>query len=221
MCLMFRWKRVGGGRFASSFFIFFFISLLTYLSLPPPFRGFLNSVRRWPMQRRKPSACASARSDQGDGRNIGKAQHEQQLADSERLRDQRSNALSLRGSVVSWISILVVGSLIGEAVLLPRVAYDLRIFGSGWAAVTTIPPVRNLLPPVFPATPGDGTPTPPAPVATPFIVPFVVVPLVEPAAPPVDGTLSSAFRGEPAVERELVPPPPPRQPPQRTAPTRP
>uniref|UniRef100_A0A182KI19 Uncharacterized protein n=1 Tax=Anopheles christyi TaxID=43041 RepID=A0A182KI19_9DIPT len=67
----------------------------------------------------------------------------------------RSDSVSEQ-RVVSCISILVVGSLIGEAVLLPRgPAYDLRIFGSGWAAVTTIPPVRNLLPGL---TPGDGTP---------------------------------------------------------------
>uniref|UniRef100_A0A182SRI1 Uncharacterized protein n=1 Tax=Anopheles maculatus TaxID=74869 RepID=A0A182SRI1_9DIPT len=107
-------------------------------------------------------------------------------------------------SVVSCISILVVGSLIGEAVLLPRVpAYDLRIFGSGWAAVTTIPPVRNLLPVL---TPGDGTVGGPIPLPAPFTPFGGALPLLGPAdsGAVVDGTLSSALRGEPAVERELV-----------------
>uniref|UniRef100_A0A182VI65 Uncharacterized protein n=1 Tax=Anopheles merus TaxID=30066 RepID=A0A182VI65_ANOME len=99
--------------------------------------------------------------------------------------------------VVSWMSMLVVGSLIGEAVLLPRgPAYALRILGSGWAAVTTIPPVRNLLPGL---TPGDGTPLGRS-GAPPFPVPLGPAD----SGPAVDGTLSSALRGEPAVERELL-----------------
>lgn len=87
--------------------------------------------------------------------------------------------------------------MIGEAVLLARAANDLRIFGSGCAAVTTIPPVLNLLG-CF--TTGDGAAEP----LTPFGVPFALGITPVDVRAVVDGTLSNAFRGEPIVESELV-----------------